>query len=311
MTLEEVVVRMQEKPYILEMGKSKISKWLGCSIEDVKKAKIIIRDKREPKNTLPKILLIDIETSPLLALVYQKQVWKARIGADKIVSDWFILTFSCKWLGEDEIISDRLTSMEAEMEDDNRLVRKLWYILSDADIVVAHNGDNFDIPNINARFIIHGLGPTTHYKQVDTLKVAQRNFGFTHNGLDALAKTFGIPGKIETSFQLWKDCIRGVDSALRQMEIYNRHDVEMLEAVYLKLRPWIKSHVNVSVYNNNVQEQCPHCGSSDLKQEGNFYTHTGKYPTYRCNSCGAMSRERKTILSKEKSKGLLISIPGR
>lgn len=311
MTIEEVVVKMQNRPYLLDMGKNKLASWLKCSTDDIKEAKrltkkIIIKEK-EIKS--PKILILDIETSPLLCMVYQKQIWKARIGHDKVLSDWFILTFSCKWLGEEDVISDRLTPSEAVNEDDNRLVRKLWYILSDADIVIAHNGDSFDIPNINSRFVLNGLGPTTYYKQIDTLKVAQRQFGFTHNSLDALAGIFGIPGKTETSFQLWKDCIFGNNDALIKMELYNRHDVEILEKIYLKLRPWIKSHANLSVYNNNEKEQCPHCLSTNLSEEGHYYTHTGKYITHRCLDCGAISRERKSILPKEKS--ILVSIPGR
>jgi len=48
----------------------------------------------------PRILLLDIETSLLLANVFQKQVWKARIGSNLIVSDYYMLTWSAKWLGE-------------------------------------------------------------------------------------------------------------------------------------------------------------------------------------------------------------------
>lgn len=44
MTLEQVVNRMQEKPYMLEMGKNKLSKWLKCSKEDIVRAKNIVRN---------------------------------------------------------------------------------------------------------------------------------------------------------------------------------------------------------------------------------------------------------------------------
>lgn len=263
----------------------------------------------EPTYAGPRILILDIETSPLLAMVYQTQVWKARIGHDKVVSDWFILTYSYKWLGEETIYSDRLSGEQALHEDDSILAIGLWNALNEADIVIAHNGDSFDLPNIRTRFIMNGLPPTSSYRQIDTLKIVQKEFGFTHNGLDALAKKFGIPGKIETGFNLWKRCIWGEDAALEEMETYNRHDVEMLELVYLKLRPWIKSHANVSLYNDNTEAQCANCGGNELKPNGFFYTNTGKYLTYQCQSCGAIVRERKTVLSKDKK--ILVSIPGR
>lgn len=270
-------------------------------------------DETESVNTntnKPKILILDIETSPLLAYVWQKQVWKARIDNDKIISDWFILTFSCKWLGEDKTYSFRLTGSEAVNEDDSRLVLELWKFLSMADIVIAHNCDCFDIPNIRTRFIINGLPPTSYYKQIDTLKIVQKEFGFTHNNLDAIAKYFGIEGKISTNFDLWKRCIWGHNDALEEMEIYNRRDVEVLENVYLRLRPWIKSHANISLYNDNDDPQCAHCGSLNIVPNGSFYyTNTGKYPTYVCQECGAILRERKTVVSK--SKNVLVSIPGR
>ncbi len=256
-----------------------------------------------------KILLLDIETAPLLAYVFQKQVWKAHISSDKVVSDWFMLTYSCAWFGDGVVFSNRITGKEALEEDDTRLVHELWEFLNEADIVIAHNGNHFDLPNMNTRFLLHGLPPTSPYKQIDTLDVAKKQFGFTHNNLNGLAATLKLGAKIETNFDLWKRCLRGDDKALEEMEHYNVHDVELLESVYMYLRPWIKSHTTLSLYNNDDVAQCPYCGERKLTQEGHFYTLTGKYETYRCAHCGGISRDRKTILPKTKQ--LLISIPGR
>lgn len=257
----------------------------------------------------PKILILDIETSVCIAMVYQKQVWKANIGPDKILSDWYILSWSAKWLGSKDIISERLTGKEALNENDKRIMRSLWDLLQEADVVIAHNGKKFDIPNINTRFIINGLMPTHEYKQIDTLEVVRKQFGFTHNSLNALAKVFGIEGKIETGFDLWKRCVFGDDEALAEMEVYNRHDVEMLEELYMKLRPYIKSHPNYSLYMDTDKFVCTHCGSEHIVPDGEYFTFTGKYNTYRCSDCGAISRERKSTLPKGKE--ILTSIPGR
>lgn len=257
---------------------------------------------------LPKVLIFDIETSPLKAFVWQKSIWKANVGADQILSEWFMLCWSAKWLFSDKVMSDRLTGRESKDEDDSRIVKSLWKLLDEADIVIAHNGDSFDVPNMNTRFVVHNIPPTSPYQTIDTRLVAKRQFGFTHNSLNGLAKVFGFNVKIETNFDLWKRCIDGDDKALAYMEEYNIHDVELLEEVYMKLRPWIKGHPNLGLYVETDRPVCPNCGNTDIKwTEKYYYTQTGKYRTFRCK-CGAFGRARKTSLDKRVSKNLAVSV---
>lgn len=75
--------------------------------------------------------------------------------------------------------------------------------------MIAHNGKKFDIPKINTRFIINGLNPPSPYKQIDTLEVARKQFGFSSNSLDALATFFGFDNKDPHDFILWKSCLNG------------------------------------------------------------------------------------------------------
>ena len=112
-----------------------------------------------------------------------------------------MLSWSAKWL-DGKLQSAVLESKEVLKEDDGRIVKKLWKLLDEADIVIAHNGEKFDIPKINSRFIIHGLNPPKPYKQIDTKKVAAKQFGFSSNKLDALAGYFGFPLKKDTDFEL-------------------------------------------------------------------------------------------------------------
>ena len=263
--------------------------------------------KTEVQN-LPKVLVFDIETSPLKAFVWQKSVWKANIGSEQILSEWFMLCWSAKWLFSDEILSEKLTGKEAINEDDSRIVKSLWKLLDEADIIIAHNGQSFDVPNMNTRFVVHGLPPTSPYQTIDTCLVARKQFGFTHNSLNGLAKIFGFDVKLETDFDLWKRCVDGDDKALAYMEKYNRHDVELLEDVYMKLRPWIKGHPNLGLYVETDEVVCPNCGNTEIAwTDKYYYTSTGKYRTFRCK-CGAFGRSRKTSLSKEVKKNLAVGI---
>jgi hypothetical protein len=62
-----------------------------------------------------------------------------------------------------------------------------------------------------------------------------------------------------------------------------------LEELYLKLRPWIKSHPNLGLYVEG--EVCPTCGSDQITWKGKYRTPAGEYKTFRCE-CGAIGRSR-------------------
>lgn len=261
---------------------------------------------------LPKVLLFDIETSPLSAYVFQKSVWRTNVTADQVISEWFMLTWSAKWLYTDDVISARLTGNEAIKEDDSRIVGDLWKLLDEADIVIAHNGDGFDIPNMNTRFVVLGFPPPSPYQTIDTMLVARKQFGFTHNSLNALAKIFGFDAKKDTDFDLWKSCVAGDEESLRYMQEYNIGDTYLLEKIYLKLRPWIRNHPNIGLYVDSRESLCPNCGSSNLTWLPDKFHYTGvsKFPLFVCK-CGAYGRSRTSIVSKEVKKDLVVSLPVR
>lgn len=305
MELRQMIDKISANRTYLDTGAGKLARLWKSTPELVKSAKNIVRQS-VPKTTGPKILIIDIETAPMRAYVWKR--WKENISLPQTISEWFMLSWSAKWLYSSEVISEVLTPEEVRVESDLRITKSLWLLLDKADIVVAHNGDKFDIPKINSRFIVNGLTPTSNYTQIDTLKVAQRSFGFSSNKLDALAGYFGFDHKIETNFQLWKSCMEGDREALNYMRIYNEQDVKLLEEVYIKMRPWIKPHPNVSLYNDVNTKQCCTCGSKDVELlEGKYYyTSVGAYRVYKCK-CGAHSRGRKSVIEKSKNVNTLTS----
>lgn len=249
--------------------------------------------KQSIREYFPKILLLDIETSPNRAFVWR--LWKQNIHLPQIISNWFILSWAAKWLGASYITSERLYEEEVYLEDDKRIMKKLWNLLDQAEIIIAHNGNYFDIPKINARFLVNGINPPSFYKQIDTKIIAKNQFGFESNKLQHLADQLGIDGKMDTDFELWSKCMQGDEESLKYMEEYNRHDVEILEKVYLKLRPYIKGHPNMDMYYDDSAPHCPSCGSTNLKLEidKKFYTQAIQYQLYRCSDCKSLSRAKK------------------
>lgn len=301
MTLDQIVEEIKAKPYMFKQGRGYLAKRLGTTPEIImeakKKAKSLLNTTSKPVSG-PRILILDIETSPMQAYVWKR--WKENISLDQTISEWFMICWSAKWLGETDTFGDCCIPDEIQEEDDMRICYSLWNVLNEAEIVIAHNGSHFDIPMINSRFAIHGFLPPSPYKQIDTLDVAKRSFKFSSNKLDALAGYFNIEHKDPTDFKLWKACMEGSKKALDYMFSYNKKDVEILEKVYLKIRPWIKNHPNLATISMDDGLTCPICGGHDvIPIPGKFAgTSVGQYQAYRCRDCFAVVRGREKINDK-------------
>ena len=234
-----------------------------------------------------KILVYDIETTPNLAYVWGRYEQNVLSYA----SEWEILCFSYKWLGQSKVHS----VSKRGKKDDRAVCQKLWKLLDEADVVVAHNGDNFDNKKAQARFAFWGLGPPAPFRSVDTRKLAKKHFMFNSNKLDELGQHLGLGRKVHTGgFELWLGCMRGDRKAWAKMLKYNEQDVRLLERVYEKLKPWFTSHPNVAALKGRP-DGCPTCGSNKLKSYGWKHTNTRSYVRYRCISCGAFSRGRESV----------------
>jgi hypothetical protein len=198
-----------------------------------------------------------------------------------------MLSFSWKWLGDKKPQTYCLPDFPGYKKgklDDAPLVTKLWGMMNEADIIVAHNGDKFDQKKSQARFIINGLQPPSPCKTIDTLKIARASFGFDSNKLNDLAKYLGIGGKIpHTGMHLWLGCMNGDPASWKVMRKYNAHDVDLLEQVYLRLRPWAKNHPNLNHFTHSVA--CPTCQSLNTQRRGEDKTLKRSYQRFQCQDC--------------------------
>lgn len=236
-----------------------------------------------------KILLVDLETSPLICYTWGT----FEQNALKVIKEWKILCFAWKWLGDKKT---NIVSLNEYGEDEAKLVGVLWELFNQAEVIIAHNGDHFDIKKSNAKFIEHGLTPPSTYKTIDTLKIARQKFKFTSNRLDSLGEHLGLGRKIQTGgFELWDKCMQGDQKAWRKMESYCKQDVRLLEKVYLKLRPWCTNHPNMNIYNGTTHA-CPNCGSSKVQKRGYAYTRVNKYQRWQCLNCGSWHQSNNNII---------------
>lgn len=247
-------------------------------------------------NLGPKILVIDIETSPIIS--YTWGIWDQNVGLNQIKQDWNIIAFAAKWHGQDELIYSDLRGVD--VHNDKKLLVKIWNLLDESDVVVTQNGKAFDTKKINARFLMHGMTPPSSYKQIDTLILAKKHFGFTSNKLEYMADRINKKYKKLkhdkfAGFELWKECLKDNLKAWKEMEKYNKYDVLSLEELYDNLIPWDNS-VNFNLYHDDHTTVCT-CGSSDFVLNGHTYTSTGKFRRYRCKKCGSELKERNSVLT--------------
>lgn len=256
---------------------------------------------------MAKILTIDIETAPNLAYVWG--MWKQNIGLAQFKEHSYIMSFAAKWLGSDEVLYK-----ENRHGDDKALVEDLILLLSSADIVIAHNAKRFDLPIIHGRALVHGIAPPAPYKIVDTLIEAKKEFRFLSNKLEHLADVLGCAPKLKHAqypgFELWLQCLKQNDEAWAEMKEYNIQDVVTLEEVYLKMRPWMKGHPNIGIFDEQEVPVCPKCGSKHVHKRGYVTTNVSKFSKFRCVDCGGWGRARINELDKDKRKQLLMNVAG-
>lgn len=253
-----------------------------------------------------KTLIFDIETAPLLANCWG--LWDQSIGLDMIEADWYVLSYSAKWLGAKEVMYDDQEKAK-DIEDDTLMLKGIWRLLDECDVAVAHNGIKFDVKKLNTRFLLNGLGIPSPYKVVDTLRIAKANFAMTSNKLEYLSGLLSSKPKLKHAkfpgFKLWKECLARNPEAWAEMKKYNIRDTVALEEVYLKLRAWNKQQPNAGVYLEKNKPVCSKCGHTKLQARGFSYTSIGKYQRYQCTKCGGWSRDRHSHTTQDVKATLL------
>jgi DNA polymerase elongation subunit (family B) len=235
-----------------------------------------------------RILVWDIETTD----------FKANFG--------HLLMWSAKFVGEDEVYYSRIDETKGygktphSFMDDKRLVEELIPLIEEADAIVHHYGDRFDLRFLNTRALENNLLPPAPPTTIDTWKIARNNLAMTSNRLGVLAESFAREDRQKggLSKEQWKLAVHGHKPTLDAMLDYCIHDVLATEDVYVKLMPLIRNHpyVGPAAAPDQRRTQCPACGS--IKTCGNGVRRTKIYEVYRqrCQNCGnSFERGRKKI----------------
>lgn len=174
--------------------------------------------------------------------------------------------------------------MGFKKEEERHLLLKLWDLINKADIVIAQNGDSFDIKVINNRLLVHKFTPPSPYKTIDTLKILRKNFSFASNKLDHVGQDLEEGRKVaHRGFDMWKGCLAGNKKDQNTMVKYNIGDVDLLVRIYKRIRAWHRNHP--VIYMN----ECPIDGGK-LQRRGVLQTKFRRYARLCCTTCGAWTK---------------------
>jgi RNase_H superfamily len=250
----------------------------------------------------PKILVLDIETKPIIA--YTWTIGEVHLGLESIIEDWSILCVAWRWTHEKKTHVLSLKK-QSDYTDDTVILDKLHSLLDEADIVVTQNGQRFDIPKINARMIQKQYYPYSPVKHWDTLKMSRRVASFTSHKLAHMSSVV-TPHVVKSDHKefpgmsLWTSCLAGDKTAWGVMEEYNVRDVDATLELFRSLAPWVPG-LQARFYCG-----CRSCGC-DLVKRGLARSNAGVFQRFVCSGCGSWSRSKVNLLSVDFRKELVVS----
>lgn len=252
----------------------------------------------KPQPRLPKVLTLDIETAKMICEVWTYSLKQRSDYLDPmtIKRDIFIVCAAWKWLGENYVASTSVLNDKERFEknyaDDYHVVKTIYDLISEADIVIGHNIQRFDWRVFTSRCIAHGMMPPPLPKFIDTLKIARKEFQFSSNQLRYLARFLGVEDKDRSPD--WELVARGDPQEIGYCEQYNRQDVRTTEAVYEKLKPYATNHPNIKLFLTGQHHiACPTCNGPNMGRRGYIVAQAKKYQRWQCSDCGAWTDERK------------------
>lgn len=247
------------------------------------------------QNKSPKILSIDFETSPSKGYFFGS-IWETNI-IDVIEHEQILCVAYKINDGPVKVIGqDDFKGYKPGVLNDFNLVKFFAPILADADVVSAHNGDQFDIKVFNTRLLAHGLSPIPVTKSFDTKKIAKSMFHFSSNKLDDIAGFLNIGRKLSTHKSLWFGCEKGDKRSWDVMKKYCKKDVALQYDVLKKILPFAKQTGNfVFINKDGVTCPSPLCLSQHMTKDRRSRVKGGWKQQYQCQDCGSYYTDPKII----------------
>lgn len=172
-----------------------------------------------------RIGFFDIEASHLKASIGNCISWAIKPAGKKA-------KFCC-WTRKEAIDRNRL---------DKRVMKELLKELANYDLLVTYFGTGFDIKFIRTRAMILGLdfpefGELRHF---DVYYAVRNKMSLHSNRLAVATQTLGIEGKTPLPPSIWSGARLGYKDSLKEVEVHNIEDVNILEELYNEILPYVQ-----------------------------------------------------------------------
>ena len=132
-------------------------------------------------------------------------------------------------------------------------------------------------------FVLLDLPPPPPVTSIDLIKTIKK-MGFFMNRLGFIGPFLGLGGKVEhEGMALWTKVEHGDEDAQKRMEEYCKQDVDLTEALYDKVAPYIRNHPRLKI---SETHECPVCSSKKTQRRGPRYTRCFTIQRNQCTNCG-------------------------
>lgn len=230
----------------------------------------------------PKILIFDIETSNL----------SANLG--------FMIAFAWKWLGGKTKYKTVLDYPNGKKFDpvyaDRLLCEHVREVLNSADMWVTWYGALHDVPFLRSRFLLNNLKTFADAAHFDGWKVAIKRLKFSRNGLNTFYNSLSSnPTEIKADkcpvhIHHWIRAATGDLNAIREVSKKGKNDVNKLELVFDKLKPFAGELLpNLTYTEGNLgwRAICTVCYSINVRKWGTRFKDDTLKQRWQCHGCGS------------------------
>lgn len=236
------------------------------------------------KKAQPKILTVDIERLPGLARVWDQKTRFVPISNFTRLPS--LLCFSAKWLGSKQV------EFYSAWDDAEQMVNRSWELYDEADAVITFNGRRFDNKHLRSEWLVSGMTPPSPWKDIDLYQIAASQYGFESKSLVHLCYRLGLESKAGRYDAVAAEkCLDGDPAAQKMMARYNKQDVRITEAAYLRMLGWIHNHPMLATPSSDDDALCNKCpDGGDLERRGTYLAQQIRYVRYQCRQCGGWVR---------------------
>lgn len=271
-----------------------------------------------------KVLIYDIETSPLWARIWRLGDQTVRHGQLVPVGDSYgIISIAYAWNDGSPI---KVLSWDMETGSTGGLIEEFDKIIRQADVSIGKNSERFDVKHINTQRLINNLPPLPEWINCtdDMERQMRRFFIFPSYSLDYFSKVFGFGGKVKMEWSDWEaiDNLRVINSirnkerfrvpqlqaicqtlfkndyteihrlgkqAFKKMLYYNKKDVSDTRRGWNKIAPHVRPKLNMNAIARAQgldKLVCTVCGSDKIIKNGTKVQGNQIIQRYHCNAHG-------------------------